>query len=79
MNDIASLAARVFGPDTLLFVIVHVGEVDGRMRCSVSSARRHPNDANGVGWCYLGSLGNERREEVGEKEVSKVVYADRSS
>ena len=77
MNDIASLAARVFAPDALLLVIVHVGKVDGRMWCSVSSARRHPNDANGVGWRHLGGLGKERRKKVGEKEVAKVVEAER--
>ena len=75
MNDIAGLAAGVLAPDAFLFVIVHVGEVNGRIRCSVRSARRHPNDTYGVGWCYLGGCGKERRDELGEKEVTKVVDA----
>lgn len=73
MEDVSSFTSSVFSPLILISMVVHIWEINSRLRSHLRHARRHPYHSNRPLRRRLCGLFQDRAEKMREQEVSNIV------
>lgn len=73
IKQVAHFGAVVLHASRLVYMVIHVGEIDRGLRREIRRQTRHPNNANAVLGRRLGRLLQDRGQEVHKQEMAQHV------